>query len=234
MPFRNCRCSFLFCVVLFACRQRWADEHSRAGKSPELVTPTDSNYQYFPLNDSSDGGMGKRQMLDPFTNAWYSHVLFVLREPDLWKYAGAKEIYRFTYIPSVINVPVAYRITKDSDQYQLSLRTRLAVERVGPDGTVLNRGHKDSAVVDTTLALTADDWSYFQVCLQKARFWDIPGATEDSTLEGTQYILEGTKEGNYHFAVRWSAEDDRYPAFRACFDYLRQLAKKSGRHSGLF
>jgi hypothetical protein len=216
-------------LLLSSCRHEDKKQASPTGKLTTLTVPTDSNSLYFPLKGNPSGAIDQEQTLESFADIRYSHVLFVLHEPGLWNYSGPKEIYRFTYIPSFVNAPVTITILQDSLDHRMTYRTRLHIERVRPDGSFENTGHDDSIVVDTTFAVKPEEWKNFQSCLDKADFWRLPGTTDDTTVEGTQYLLEGTKNGKYHFAIRWSASDDRFPDYYECCDYLLQIARKSVR-----
>ena len=52
--------------------------------------------------------------------------------------------------------------------------------------------------------------------------------------DGSDWILEGTRAGTYHFAVRWTPDQERYPEFHDCCNYLYLMAKgKVGREEFL-
>jgi hypothetical protein len=58
--------------------------------------------------------------------------------------------------------------------------------------------------------------------LDKANFWRLPVRDERLVLDGTIYIIEGVKNGNYQVVKRWSPEGGTY--LEAAL-FLLELAK---------
>jgi hypothetical protein len=58
--------------------------------------------------------------------------------------------------------------------------------------------------------------------LEKAKFWTLPTEGPPGGLDGAQWIMEGTQNGMYHVADRWSPRKDEYAS--ACL-YLLHLSK---------
>jgi hypothetical protein len=187
-----------------------------AEKVTLLTVPTDPNTFYFPLEKIRQNS-GSRESLDSFVNRGYSGMLFYLKEPILFNYSGPREIYRFFFAPSIYNFPVSLTISKESDHISMTAKAHHHWE-----------GYKPETInIDTTFSVSPADWDSFYALLKKTNFWNVPTDTIDRGFDGSDWILEGTKGGNYHFVDRWSPDQKRYPEFRACCEYLRSLARKS-------
>jgi hypothetical protein len=222
------------CLFLSSCRTGDNNQGSPPGKLSELVTPTDSNSMYFPLKKSPRDTASHDQALDTLVDKRYSHVLFALNEPILSNYTGPKEVYRFTYIRPFVHPPVSLTIIRDGNTYQLTFRTRMYAERIRPDGSIVTASHVDTALVDTTFDVKSEEWQNFRHYLDKANIWSLPVTTDDVVLDGTHCILEGTRNGEYHFAIRVSLSESRFPDYYECYRFLHDLARKSVNPSVIF
>jgi hypothetical protein len=188
-----------------------------AEKVQVLTVPADPNTFYFPVHKGPHGQDNRDQSLDSFTNRWYSQVLLAVKEPTLYNYSGPLEVYRFTYIPSLFNFPVMLTLRINGKNISMTAKAHAHWGGYKPD----------SINMDTTIVVSSKDWNHFQHLLEKAAFWTLQGDTNDRGFDGVDCILEGSKDGNYHFAVRWTPGGGRYPEFWSCCDYLRSLARKS-------
>jgi hypothetical protein len=205
------------CLLLSACQGRGKNPSAVAKKTSVLTVPTDSSAYYFPLKKGLRGMNNREQSLDSFINTAYSHVLFHLKEPILNNYSGAKEIYRFAYMPSMFNFPVSLTICKENNDISMSAKVRYHWEGY----------HPKTMNIDTTFPISSQDWDSLHALLEKSNFWKLPADTGDSGVDGFDWMLEGTKDGNYHFLIRWSPGDERYPQINACCEFVRSLALKS-------
>jgi len=191
-------------LLLASCERAGKGHHPERRKVTVLSTPLDSNALYFPGDNAHKSAQHTEQSLDSDANAKYSHFLFVLHEPMLSSYSGPKEVYRFTDIPSFVNAPVALTIEQDSAGCRMTCRTRVVIEWVPAGGAAHRAHHPDSAVIDTSFAVPRDTWRRFQGYLEDAHFWTLAATSDSITDEGSLLILEGVKQGNYHFVVRMS------------------------------
>jgi hypothetical protein len=205
------------CVFLSACQNRRKSPSPVVQKASVMTVPADSNAFYFPLKKGIRERINREQSFDSFINTAYSQVLFHLKEPILYNYSGAKEIYRFIYLPSMFNFPVSMTIREENNDISMSAKVRYRLEGYHP--ITIN--------IDTTLPVSSQDWDRLHALLEKSNFWKLPADTGDSGVDGFDWILEGTKDGNYHFLIRWSPGEDRYPEINACCKYVRSLAVKS-------
>jgi hypothetical protein len=206
----------LIVLTFLSCRVDHKNIEQPKGKTNILSVPNDSTAFYFPLKKARLGSKNHDQALDSSVNSWYSPVLYALREPILFNYSGSKEIYRFTYIPSMFNYPVAVKIFMDCGISRMSVRA---------DRSSMRRGNWPT-IIDTTFIIKPEEWSSFLLQLDKISFWTLQAEIQDGGLDGSEWILEGVKNGTYHFATRWSPYD-RHPEYRDCCEYLRLLAVKS-------
>jgi hypothetical protein len=197
------------------------------GKLSDLATPKDSNSLYFPAKRGPGDTASHDQALDSLMDKWYSLVLFALNEPILSNYAGPKEVYRFTYIRPFVHRPVSITIINDGNTYQMTFRTRLYAERIRPDGSIVTVSHVDTTYVDTTFSVKSEEWQNFHHYLEKTNVLALPVASDDVILDGTHWILEGTKNGEYHFTIRGSPSETRFPDYYECCRFLHDLARKS-------
>lgn len=124
---------------------------------------------------------------------------------------------RLPYFRSPFNFPVTVTLGKNNTAFWMRVKACKYEENYKPG----------AITIDTTFSMTQGNWNNFLELLTKVNFWSLHAETNDSGLDGSEWILEGTKEGQYYFVTRWSPDESRYPDFRACCDYLRSLARKS-------
>jgi hypothetical protein len=149
---------------------------------------------YFPKNALSDDSWG-----DQFKAKWYSQELNVLEEPSLLERAKnpSFESYRFLWLRS-FNHPVAIRLDMRADGIGV-LTTKVASGAGG-----FRPGH---IIENTSRPLTREQTQAFLARVQKLSFWSLPSHVDDQTgTDGSQWIVEGVKEGKYHVADRWSPD----------------------------
>jgi hypothetical protein len=203
--------------MLISCGIEHNQFNSPSKESSTLTAPSDSNSFYFPLKRVHRDKKNREQNLDSVTNRWYSEILFALHEPTLQNYSGPLELYRFTYIPSIYDFPVTITLGQNDGKFRMVVKACKYEGEYRP-GTM---------IVDTSFTIGSKDWDSFIDLLNKADFWSLQAETNDRGDDGSEWILEGTKNGNYHFTTRWSPREDKHAEYRLCCDYLRDLARKS-------
>lgn len=159
-----------------------------AGKRVEIEAPTEPSYNYFPAT-----------MVDKFRAQWYGSFLNAFREPSLWersKQSPVAQSYRFTWLRT-FHHPVVIRIDVRPDGI-CELTAKVGLGAGGYDPGMLIRNE--------TRPLTREqsEWFLNQVNLE---FWNLP--KEDAKtggLDGSQWVIEGVKNGQYHIEDRWSPD----------------------------
>jgi hypothetical protein len=158
------------------------------------AVPLVAQETYFPTNALGDDSWG-----DQFKAKWYSQELKVLEEPSLLDQTKnpSSESYRFLWLRS-FNHPVAIRLDIRADGIGI-LTTKVANGTGG-----FRPGH---LVENTSRPITREQTQAFLARLQKVSFWSLPSHVNDQTgTDGSQWIIEGVKEGKYHLADRWSPD----------------------------
>lgn len=206
-------------ALLSACRHERANGGSASQSVSEWAAPAGSNSFYFPVKKHPVGTASHEQALDPFMDSFYSSVLFCLHEPVLSSFCGPEEAYRFTLIPALFNHPISITISRRTDGYRLRVKAYRHPVTGRPGPTVL----------DTSIVLGPAEWNGLQEDLSKTGFWGLAAETNDVGDDGSDWILEGTRAGAYHFAVRWTPCQGRYQEFHDCCNYLYSLAKKAAK-----
>jgi hypothetical protein len=149
---------------------------------------------FFPEKGLSDDSWSDR-----FRAKWYSQELEVLGEPSLLGLAkNRSESYRFLWLRS-FHHPVAIRFDIRTDGIGV-LTTKVASGAGG-----FKPGH---LIENVSRPLTRAQTQAFLARLTKVGFWSLPNPVDDqSGLDGSDWIIEGVKEGNYHVVDRWSPKE---------------------------
>jgi hypothetical protein len=150
---------------------------------------------YFPKDTLGDDAWGEQ-----FKAKWYSQELKILEEPSLLEQAKkpSVESYRFLWLRTFKH-PVAVRLDMRADGIGV-LTTKVASGTGG-----FRPGH---LIENTSRPLTRQQTQAFLAELQKQHFWSLPGHVNDQTgTDGSQWIVEGAKDGKYHVAARWSPNE---------------------------
>jgi hypothetical protein len=197
-----------FCIVAFLV--------SAQPQSRHLITsndPPDANPQYFPtgifsenadISDSRARGLAK--------------ILRAIGEPSLLDAAKNKssDSYRLLWLRT-FNRPIAIRLTIRRD----GTGQLMGAEMTGKSGF-------DLGVVAITeiVEISQDQMHQFQDLLQTTEYWSMPTADvrlhEERIRDGTEWILEGERDGRYHVVARTSPRNGTYRD--ACL-YLLKLSK---------
>lgn len=137
---------------------------------------------------------------DDFKAKWYSKQLNALGEPSLFALARNREAesYRFLWLRT-FHHPVAVRVDLQPDGSWI-LITKVASGAGGySPGTLTTNACRK---------LSAHEIQSFLSKVKSDGFWNAPNPIDDQTgTDGSQWIIEGVKEGRYHVIDRWTPKD---------------------------
>jgi len=151
--------------------------------------------RYFP-----PGSLGADPQEDQFVYDWYSKQLKALDEPSLWALSKTEvgQSYRFLWLRT-FHHPAAIRIDVNADgTSKLTSKMCSGAGRYGPGHLIQND--------KTTLTKEQTDW--FLRKIEENDFWKLATAgTSPPGNDGSQWIIEGVNNGNYHMVDRWTPRD---------------------------
>ncbi|OYZ02523.1 MAG: hypothetical protein B7Y37_01660 [Sphingobacteriia bacterium 28-36-52] len=174
-----------------------------------VILPTDSNTFYFPVRELS-----KSLTRDTFLNKWYSQMLFGLHEPVLYTSLDATETYRFTWLRT-FHKPISIRLQNRFGDYILTLKMAN-----GAGGYQIGK-----LIQDTSFYISKKEWNEFTSSINSIDFWKLPSADiSEIGKDGSEWILEGQKNGKYHFVIRWTPNTPNTLKFRSCCEYLIKMS----------
>jgi hypothetical protein len=172
-----------------------------------------------------------------FRDRWYSSTLCALQEPSLFALRNGKsiQVYRFLWLPS-FHRPISVRLTINADGTG-SVITRTVDSHAG----LLTKPASDTGkpMQDRTIVIDHAQIKEVLGQLQHLAFWSMPteeeqtaprslGATSGGRTfrqliaDGSHWIFEGLRDGEYHAVDRVSPDDNSYS--RLC-KYLFRLGK---------
>ena len=139
-----------------------------------------------------------KEVFDVSTNEWYSKHFNAMKEPALSPLAKDKEavVYRFTCLRT-FDKPFAIKITKTKDGYLL-VRKILSGKGGYEPGKLQFSGE---------MRLKPDALAAFEKLLADEKFQDWKDEEESGGLDGSQWIVEVVKNGNYKVVDRWSPRE---------------------------
>lgn len=129
---------------------------------------------------------------------WYAPQLRALGEGRLCTLpAGVTEAYRFLWLRT-FHHPVAITVERRAEGARLRAR-----EADGAGGYEPGR-----LVVDTSLALSADEWREIGRLVGDTQLWarEAPAAQDESGLDGARWIVEGVADARYRAVDRWTPD----------------------------
>jgi len=166
--------------------------------------------------DFPKGVLGDTPDSDQFKARWYSNDLHALQEPSLLTLAKhpSAEAYRFLWLRT-FHHPVAIRIDIRSDG------TAVLIQKTASGASGFNAG----ALFESSARLLSREQTQALLArLNNAGFWDLPSQVHDQTgTDGSQWVIEGVKEGKYHLVDRWSPHIG--PVYGLGIYFLTDLAK---------
>jgi hypothetical protein len=135
-----------------------------------------------------------------FLAGWYAHQLRALQEPSLLEKpaAGVESIYRFTWLRS-FDHPIAARVVVHGDGIG-TLAARMADGRGGYGPGKL--------VTSTTRGIGPKEVRHILSLIVSMDFWKMPTepAPYGTGCDGSEWILEASRRGEYHVVDRWSPD----------------------------
>jgi hypothetical protein len=159
-----------------------------------VADPTLSSQEpYFPKGALSDNARSDQFRLD-----WYSKDLRALQEPSLLRLASdtSLESYRFLWLRT-FHHPVVVRLDLAPDGTgQLTTKVSSGAGGYDPGRIVENKSRP----------VTHEQVEEFLAKVKHDQFWDLPSHETPATVgcDGSQWIVEGVKDGKYHVVDRWS------------------------------
>ena len=149
---------------------------------------------YFP-----SGALSAVTKMDGIKAEWYSQELATLHEPSLWQSSRKQrdaEAYRFLWLRS-FDAPICVRITINRDG------TALLTSK---EGTIHGGTERGKLARLEMKLLSAEQVKAFLRLVGSVNFWTIHTPTRDmGGVDGSQWIMEGEKQGTYKVVDVWSA-----------------------------
>lgn len=196
--------------------------------APEYV-PTQRKYEKYECLETSFPGLSKKiseikrgksdyfprrilgnDMSPKYSVAgWYDKHLKMMSEKSLLDISDAEtETYRFLWLRT-FDHPIFVRITRNQNEVKL-FTTEL-------DGA---GGYEPGKVLRSNeITLEQEDFYNFLNLLENADYWNLPADNKEDGNDGAEWILEGVKNGRYHFVERWSPRTGEYR--EACLHLLK-------------
>ena len=165
---------------------------------------------------SSDSAVFAGTALDE-RDGWYGKQLRAAAEVGLCADADVHaERYRLTWIPS-FHPTVTVRVERDSGGGNLVAKMLDGAGGYQP-GTVAR---------DTIVMLSPAEWEELSRLVERAQLWSPPPTDNRMGVDGAQWIIEGSRSGQYNVVDRWT------PAVNGPFAGHRALGEWLLRKSGL-
>jgi hypothetical protein len=148
---------------------------------------------YFPKGTFSDD-----PGWDLFTAVWYSTHLKALNEPSLLHLSSkpSYESYRFVWLRTF--------------RHPVTVRLDITVDGIGELTTKVSDGlggYMPGEIIENfSRRLTRERTSLFLAGVEKNKFWELPSYDNSGPLglDGSQWIIEGVKDGKYHVVDQWT------------------------------
>jgi hypothetical protein len=169
---------------------------------------------YFP-----DGSLGAQPTHHRFRSDWYTKHLRALKEESLWVLSSsqpAMEVYRFLWLRT-FHHPISVRVAVRSD----GTAVLTAKETDGKGGY-----EPGKLIRNSTRTLSTDEVRWFLERVESSSYWRLPTRSNDSTsgLDGSQWIMEAAKRGNYRIVDVWSPTPE-HPVHALGIMLVIQMAK---------
>ena len=164
-------------------------------------------------------GLSHQEIYKRLLDDWYSHVLAIMDEPArIYSGPEAKgQIFRLLVLPSFERPFCVCLRVFDGGSAEIRLKA-----------TDLKNGHRPGKlVVDEIQRVPKGQVDVFLTGLRRADFWNMPiiDVRDFSILDGSQWILEGIKDGRYHVVDRVEPGGD----YRKALILLRELSGLKGK-----
>jgi hypothetical protein len=150
--------------------------------------------EYFPA-----GTLSAVAKMDRIKAEWYSQELAALHEPSLWQSSREHhdtEAYRFLWLRS-FDAPICVRVTLNRDE---------SGSLISKEGTVHGATERGKLTQAETKSLSREQVKSFLDLVGSVKFWDMRSPTSElGGVDGSQWIMEGEKQGTYKVVDVWSA-----------------------------
>jgi hypothetical protein len=160
-----------------------------------LLSTSVSAQQYFPKHTFYDDDKS-----DQGTVSWYSGQLKALEEPSLWELSqtSKQQTYRFLWLRT-FHHPIAVRFEVQPDGSGI-LTVKVA------DGT---GGYAPGKLIENrTKHFTKDQTKFFLKDVEDLKYWTLTAKEPRRiSVDGAQWIIEATRNGQYKIVERWSPEN---------------------------
>ena len=153
----------------------------------------------------------------------YAHYLQLFQEPELLAPASKEspEVYRLLVVPT-FSRPLSIRIERRGAEYFITSKTLSGQGGYDP-------GHLQDV---REYVIMPREWHHFKGLLQESAFWLLPAEDKkfepdsegsvEICLDGSTWLLEGLRNGEYHAVERYCPE---LPTFEACGHFLLELSQ---------
>jgi hypothetical protein len=176
-----------------------------------LSTTAMAQVKYFPA-----GSLAADSKSNEFVSNWYSGQLAALEEPSLWESSKTQKIesYRFLWLRT-FHHPVAIRMVVNADgTSRLTKKISSGAGGYAPGKWIENEA----------IDLTKEQTDWFLRKIAENRFWQLSSFQETpGGCDGSQWIIEGTKNGSYHLVDRWTPRNGEVHAIGLAM--MKELAK---------
>jgi hypothetical protein len=163
-----------------------------------LFFPSQVLAKYFPKC-----AFAEEPYLCTFLDRHYSKYLMAMAEPSLLALSEKESVesYRFIWLRTY-HRPVVYRINiqKDGSAF-LRVKTTSGAGGYEPGRMVVNKRK----------SLTSSNVGYLLSAMKELEFWSLPtNARSGSGLDGSDWILEGVRNGKYQVILRRNPKEDAF------------------------
>ncbi|WP_417602383.1 hypothetical protein [Owenweeksia hongkongensis] len=150
---------------------------------------------YFPLEPFQDTSFpGSTQ-----SNIYYAQYLRAFEEESLYKQSGEIIIYRFTWLRT-FHHPVMVRVENINDKLRVYWKV---MDGMGGYGT-------DTLLQNERSGISFQNWNELDSLIDETDFWNLPqGERKPPNTDGSNWLLEGYRNGNYHLVDRHSPKKDQ-------------------------
>ena len=140
---------------------------------------------------------------DDFVNDWYGKFLKAMKEPSLLDVTEKNtEVYRFLWLRT-FDHPISVRIEHDPSVTKL-----IFIEMSGQGGY-----EPGKLIRRTEKPIDDEKWSSFLKLLDQADFWNLEKDKGIGGTDGSEWVVEGFRDGRYHLVDRWSPDEGKYREF---------------------
>ena len=209
----------------------------------ESATKSDSLTYYFPaiINDSFER---RDPNFKDFHQNWYGSNLYAFKEPILFKKTDSQTIYRLLWLRS-FRKPVCFTMKVFKGNYFLNAKTLDRQPAFYPE--IVHKGVDENGkyIIDTTQkadrfalidfdsikVLSNREWKEIESYISNIDFWNIPISKPlEMVKDGSEWVLEGRKNGSYHFIKRQNA----YGELMNLGKYLNNLSGLKIKENAIF